>query len=280
MAQRALPEREARLGRPHGAVGQAPHAVVLVLPGDSGGALRGSALAAAAALPLARRLGRASSRDDPLAAHVVHYRSPAHRDGTAGRTAEETVPAGAVPAAADSRTEHGGCAYAEDAEWAVEEVVRRYGDVPVCLVGRGVGGRAALRAAGHSAVVSVVALGPVLECADGADGAEEAEPVRHLRGRHVLLVHGTNDARSDPELSFRFAERAKKINAQVCRFEVHTDGHGLRGYAAEVAALTRDFVLGTLCARDLCRPLTDALAAPPPLGLRMPLASGFGKSLR
>ncbi|WP_435846210.1 alpha/beta hydrolase family protein [Streptomyces diacarni] len=182
--------------------------------------------------------------------------------------------------ATDSRARRIGCAYAEDAEWAVEEVVRRYGDVPVCLVGRGVGGRAALRAAGHPAVVSVVALGPVLDGADGADGTDDAEPVRHLRGRHVLLVHGTNDARSDPELSFRFAERAKKVNARVCRFEVHTDGHGLRGYAAEVAALTRDFVLGTLCARDLCRPLTDALAAPPPLGLRMPLASGFGKSLR
>ncbi|WP_423835627.1 alpha/beta hydrolase family protein [Streptomyces tubbatahanensis] len=182
--------------------------------------------------------------------------------------------------ATDSRARRAGCAYAEDAEWAVEEVVRRYGDVPVCLVGRGIGGRAALRAAGHPAVASVVALGPVLDGADGVDGTDDAEPVRHLRGRHVLLVHGTNDTRTDPELSFRFAERAKKVNAQVCRFEVHTDGHGLRGYAAEVAALTQDFVLGTLCARDLCRPLTDALAAPPPLGLRMPLASGFGKSLR
>ncbi|NSC23535.1 alpha/beta hydrolase [Streptomyces albus subsp. chlorinus] len=277
MVQRALPVREPRLGRPRGAVGQAPHAVVLVLPGGGtvGGGRRGSVLAAASAVPLARRLGNATSRDDPLVAHIVRYRSR----GWAGSAVDP----------------------AQDAEWAVEEVVRRYGDVPVCLVGADVGGRAALRAAGHPAVVSVVALGPCLEEADarpdGAGGAETGQTgqtgqtgeageqgdggdtVRRLRGRHVLLVHGTADTTTDPELSYRFAERAKKVNAQVCRFEVHTDGHGLRGYAFEVACLTRDFVLGTLCARDFSRPLADAFAAPPPLGLRMPLASGFGRNL-
>ena len=38
------------------------------------------------------------------------------------------------------------------------EVVRRYGDVPVCLVGMDMGARAALRAAGHPVVASVLAL--------------------------------------------------------------------------------------------------------------------------
>ncbi|MFE0764292.1 alpha/beta hydrolase family protein [Streptomyces smyrnaeus] len=280
MAQRALPERETRLGRPRGAVGRAPHAVVLVLPGGgtAGAGRRGTELvAAASAVPLARRLGRASSDDDPLVTHIVHYRHGARiRDGGAA--------GGGAAGGGASRTAD--CA--ADAEWAVEEVVRRYGDVPVCLVGADIGGVAALRAAGHQAVASVVALGPLLSAADESVGdavgagpaAGGEEPVQQLRGRHVLIVHGTNDTRCDPELSFRLAERAKKLNAEVCRFEVHTDGHGLRGYAAEVAALTQDFVLGTLCGGDLCRPLTDALAAPPPLGLRMPLASGFGKNLR
>ncbi|WP_347178844.1 alpha/beta hydrolase [Streptomyces iconiensis] len=283
-------------------MGTAPHGVVLVLPGGGAptSARRGSLRATAQALPLARRLARAA-HDEPLVAHVLHYR---YR----GWNGDEAHPA-------------------HDAEWGLDEVVRRYGDVPVCLVGVDVGGRAALRAGGHPAVASVLALGPALpafagehDVGEGAAGGgsaggtgpvgstgpagdtgpvgsggsagsgstgsgstggvgSEEEPVRQLLGRHVLIVHGTDDTHTDPELSFRFAARAKKANGDVCRFEVHTDGHGLRQHSSEVAALARDFVLGTLCGRDFCRPLTDALAAPPPLGLRMPLASGFGRTL-
>ena len=234
-----------------GTVGTAPQAVVLVLPGGGTpeSVRRGSAVATATALPLARRLARAA-REELLTAHVLRYRY---------------------------RGWNGDAAHpARDAEWAVEEVVRRYGDVPVCLAGTDVGARAALRAAGHPAVVAALGLAPWLPDA----AAAEEEPVKHLVGRHVLLVHGSDDSHTDPELSFRYAERAKKVNGSVCRFEVHSDGHALRQHASEVTALAQDFVLGTLCGRDFSRPLTDALAAPPPLGLRMPLASGFGKTLR
>jgi hypothetical protein len=96
----------------------------------------------------------------------------------------------------------------------------------------------------------------------------------------VLIVHGTKDDVCDPELSFRLAARAKKANRDVCRFEVHSDGHGLHQYRAEVQALAEDFVMGALFGGVVSRPVQDALAAPPPLGLRMPLAAGFGKSLR
>lgn len=112
------------------------------------------------------------------------------------------------------------------------------------------------------------------------DMAAPPEPVKQLTGRRVLIVHGTNDERTDPELSFRLAARAKKSNRDVCRFEVHSDGHGLHQHRTEVHALAEDFVMGALFGRGLSRPLEDALAAPPPLGLRMPLASGFGKALR
>lgn len=186
-----------------------------------------------------------------LAAHVVHYRFR----GWNGSEAH----------------------LANDASWAADEVVRRYGDVPVCLAGVGMGGRAALRAAGHTAVNSVLALAPWLP---EDDVAAPPEPVKQLAGRRVLIVHGTNDERTDPELSFRLAARAKKSNRDICRFEVHSDGHGLHQYRSEVHALAEDFVMGALFGRGLARPLEDALAAPPPLGLRMPLASGFGKALR
>ncbi|GAA3391738.1 alpha/beta hydrolase [Streptomyces roseoviridis] len=244
--------RTPRLGRPVGATNPVTEAggVVLLLPDGEPESGRGpSRRGYAGMLPLGRRLVRAG-RADGLVAHAVRYRGR----GWNGADAQ----------------------LAADASWAVEEAVRRYGDVPVCLAGRGMGARAALRAGGHAGVAAVLALAPWLP---EEDRAAEPEPVRQLVGRRVLIVHGTNDARTDPELSYRFAERAKKSNHDTCRFEVHTDGHGLRQYADEVRALAADFVLSALFARTPSRPLADAMAAPPPLGLRMPLAAGFG-SLR
>lgn len=252
MAQRALPLPAARLGRAVRTAGAfiTVSGVVLLLPdGEPYSHRRPSPLTYARRLPLARSLARAGGTDG-LAAHVVHYRCRGWNTTDAHLAA--------------------------DAAWAVDEVVRRYGDVPVCLAGHGMGGRAALRAGGHPAVTSVLAMAPWLP----GDPDAEPEPVKHLVGRQVLLVHGTNDARCDPELSFRLAERAKKSNRDTCRFEVHSDGHALRQHHSEVAALAADFVRGSLFGRGYARPVADALAAPPPLGLRMPLAAGFGKSLR
>jgi dienelactone hydrolase len=252
MAQQATPVRTARLGRVLGPEPTAVSGVVLLLPGgdEVSGRRPSPMMATAAVRALGRRLARAG-REDGLAAHVVHYR---YR-GWNGSEAH----------------------LAHDASWAVDEAVRRYGDVPVCLVGIDMGGRAALHASGHEAVNSLVAIAPWLP---EEDVAAPPEPVKQLVGRRVLIVHGTNDERTDPELSFRLAARAKKVNRDVCRFEVHSDRHGLQQHREEVHALAEDFVMGALFERALARPVRDAMAAPPPLGLRMPLAAGFGKSLR
>ncbi|MFD3539533.1 alpha/beta hydrolase [Streptomyces sp. NPDC058662] len=239
MAQHAPPARGARLGRAVGASGSGStvSGVVLLLPGTS-------RFTPGPVRALARALGRAGGAEG-LVAHTLPHGAGAVRE--------------------------------EQARWAADEAVRRYGDVPVCLAGYDAGGLAALRAAGHEAVNSVLALAP---CLGRADGAGSPEPVKQLAGRQVLIVHGTNDARSDPEDSFLLAARAKKANRSTCRFEVHSDGHSLAEHQAEVVALAVDFVLGAVCSGRYSRPVADALAAPPPLGLRMPLASGFGRSLR
>ncbi|NGO48762.1 alpha/beta hydrolase [Streptomyces ureilyticus] len=252
MAQQATPVRTARLGRSLGTEPTAVSGVVLLLPGGEETSARKPSpmLATASVRSLGRRLTRAG-RTDGLVAHVVHYRFR----GWNGSEAH----------------------LAHDTAWAADEVVRRYGDVPICLAGLDMGGRAALHAAGHSAVNSVLSLSPWLP---EDDVAAPEEPVKQLGGRRVLIVHGTMDARSDPELSFRLAARAKKANRDICRFEVHSDGHGLSQHRDEVLALAEDFVMGALFGRGFSRPVEDAFAAPPPLGLRMPLASGFGKSLR
>src|SRR4051794_9221751 len=110
MAQQATPVHGARLGR---ALGPEPGAVgvggvVLLLPGgDPVSSRRPSPLVATASVrALGRRLGRAG-RTEGIAVHVVHYR---YRGWNGG----EAHPA-------------------RDAAWAVDETVRRYGDVPVCL---------------------------------------------------------------------------------------------------------------------------------------------------
>jgi len=252
MAHQVTPVRQARLGRALGPEPASVSGVVLLLPGgdEVSGRRPSPVLATASVRALGRRLARAG-RTDGLAVHVVHYR---YR-GWNGSEAQ----------------------LAHDARWATDEIVRRYGDVSVCLAGVDMGGRAALRAADHEAVNSVLALAPWLP---EDDVAAPPEPVRQLSGRRVLIVHGTNDERTDPELSFRFAARAKKANRDICRFEVHADGHGLHQYRQEVHALAEDFVMGALFGRSFSRPVEDALVAPPPLGLRMPLAAGFGRSLR
>ncbi|MGZ9932940.1 alpha/beta hydrolase [Streptomyces sp. NC-S4] len=242
MAQHAPPARGARLGRAAGArtgsgsTESAVNGVVLLLPGAS-------RFSPGPMRPLARALARAGGAEGLVTHMVIH----------GGDSARE-----------------------EQAGWAADEAVRRYGDVPVCLAGYDAGGLAALRAAGHGAVNSVVVIAPCLPAA-APDGSPE--PVKQLSGRQVLIVHGTNDARSDPEASFQLAARAKKANRSTCRFEVHSDGHGLREHQPEVVALAVDFILGAVASGRYSRPVTDALAAPPPLGLRMPLASGFGRSL-
>ncbi|POX54201.1 alpha/beta hydrolase [Streptomyces sp. Ru71] len=252
MGQQATPVRAARLGRALGPVPTAVSGVVLLLPGgEEVSSRRPSPMLAAASV---RALGRAltrTGRTEGLAVHVVHYRCR----GWNGSDAQ----------------------LARDASWAADEAVRLYGDVPVCLAGVGMGGRAALRSAGHEAVNSALALAPWLP---EDDVAAPPEPVKQLAGRRVLIVHGTNDQRTDPELSFRLAARAKKSNREVCRFEVHGDRHALRAYRDEVLALASDFVMGALFGWAFSRPLRDAFEAPPPLGLRMPLASGFGATLR
>ncbi|MER6024775.1 prolyl oligopeptidase family serine peptidase [Streptomyces sp. NPDC001851] len=250
MGQQATPVRTAGLGKAIGPVPTGVSGAVLLLPGgEEVSARRPSPVRATIALhSLGRRLARAG-RAEGLAVHTVRYR---YR-GWNGSEAHLAV----------------------DAEWGADEIVRRYGDVPVCLIGVDMGGRAALRAGGHEAVNSVVALAPWLP---EEDVAAPAEPVKQLVGRRVLIVHGTNDERTDPELSFRFAARAKKANREVCRFEVHSDGHGLQGHRDEVACLAVDFMMGALFGHAVSRPVADALAAPPPIGLRMPLAAGFGRS--
>lgn len=105
-----------------------------------------------------------------------------------------------------------------DVEAVLAEVVRRFGPVPVALVGHSLGGRAALRCAGHPAVRAVVALAPWVE---------EDDPVAQLRGRRVLIVHGDRDRWTDPHASLRYHQRLLGVAAEPVWTAMPGDGHAM-----------------------------------------------------
>jgi pimeloyl-ACP methyl ester carboxylesterase len=153
---------------------------------------------------------------------------------------------------------------ADDVQWALTEIRRRYGDVPVSLIGNSLGGRAAFWAAGHPSVVSVAGVAPWLP---------ESDPVDHLAGRKVLILHGDRDrSEASPALSLAFAERARQVTPDVCRLVVPGGNHLLLAQAAHCWALTTTFVLDTLGGRQPDDEIVSAMAAED--GLSTPLFTG------
>ena len=71
-----------------------------------------------------------------------------------------------------------------DARWALDEVRRELGDVPVVLLGHSMGGRTAVAVADDPSVVGVVALAPWLP---------PGEPNGALAGKHFAAAHGRSD---------------------------------------------------------------------------------------
>ena len=89
-----------------------------------------------------------------------------------------------------------------DVEWALSEIARRHGDVPVCMVGHSMGARSVLRCAGHENVRAVVALAAWLP---------PGEPTVQLSGRTVVMAHGTRDRTTSPARSLDYALAAREI---------------------------------------------------------------------
>jgi len=204
----------------HEAKGQTS-AVVLVLPGgraDSFDPTDTRQLAAVRMRPFARALHRRGRRHG-VAVWMVRYR---YR----GWNGADMSP---VP----------------DARWALDEVRRRHGDVPVALVGHSMGGRTALRVAGDASVRGVVALAPWLF---------DTEPTDQLAGRDVLIAHGDLDKVTSPRASRRYADRAAAVT-RVRYVTVRRDLHGMLLRWRTWHRLATSFALEVLGVQDLPRDL-------------------------
>ncbi len=101
------------------------------------------------------------------------------------------------------------------------------------LVGHSMGGRAALRAAGHPTVRGVVALAPWLP---------GTEPVEQLAGRDLAVLHGTRDLTTSPRASAGFVERAAPLTRRTACVQVPWSGHGMLARASLWHRLTAAFV--------------------------------------
>jgi pimeloyl-ACP methyl ester carboxylesterase len=89
-----------------------------------------------------------------------------------------------------------------DLTTVLDDIRLRSPGVPVVIVGHSMGARAAIRVAGHPAVIAVAGLAPWLP---------PGEPTGQLAGRRVLLAHGTADRITRPADTWAYAERARAV---------------------------------------------------------------------
>ena len=181
-------------------------AVVLVLHGgkaDSYEASEPTHLSSRRVNPFVRALHR-QGRDHGIAVWKVRYR-------VRGWNGRERSPA-------------------QDAAWALDEVRRRHGDVPVVLVGHSMGGRAAVHVLGDRSVVGLVALCPWLP----------HEPVEGARGKRVVIAHAAVDRWTSPRETRRWADAAAPLAASLLYVRVRGTGH----FMLRRAGLWTDLAVG------------------------------------
>ena len=149
-----------------------------------------------------------------------------------------------------------------DVEWSLNEIARRHGDVPVCLVGHSMGARSVLRTAGVTNVRAVVALAPWLP---------EGEPVAQLAGRSIVIAHGRRDRVTDPARSLEYSLRAEPVAERLCRFEVARSGHAMLERFWVWHNLVREVALAALGASPWTERLQAAFALPSERSCRIEL---------
>ncbi len=126
---------------------------------------------------------------------------------------------------------------ARDAGTALARLRDRFGAIPVVLVGHSMGGRAALAVAGDPAVRGVVALAPW--CPPG-------EPVAHLAGRRLYLLHDETDRVTAARDSWAFVRRAREAGADATGVPMPLGGHAMLRGARLWHRRTAELALETL----------------------------------
>ena len=111
---------------------------------------------------------------------------------------------------------NGGDGPVEDACWALAEVRRALGELPVVLLGHSMGARTSVHAADHASVVGLVALAPWFP---------PGERVVGLAGRHLLAAHGRHDHVTSYRATAAFVERARDVASTAELRDMGPVGH-------------------------------------------------------
>jgi dienelactone hydrolase len=138
----------------------------------------------------------------------------------------------------------------DDVAWALDRVRERYGDLPVCLVGHSLGGRAALLSLGRPGVRSVVAMAPWVYESDGARDVPA--------GRRVLVVHGDADRVASPQRSAAVAQALRR-SAEVGYVRVTGGGHAMLRHGRLFDRVAADFAVATLLGAEPGPPVRQVL---------------------
>jgi pimeloyl-ACP methyl ester carboxylesterase len=103
-----------------------------------------------------------------------------------------------------------------DARWALDEVRRELGQLPVVLLGHSMGARTAVAIADDPSVTGVVALAPWLPA---------GEPVGPLIGKHLAAAHGSSDKITSDRATQAFVRRAGSVAASTEYLDMGRVGH-------------------------------------------------------
>lgn len=124
-----------------------------------------------------------------------------------------------------------------DVHWALAQLRERFApEIPVCLVGHSLGGRAALLAAGEPVVVSAVALAPWVLPSDATPGID---------GKPILILHGDRDRVASPTRSAQLAQRMSH-RARVDYVVVPGASHAMLRHHEAFSRPAADFALASL----------------------------------
>ena len=128
-----------------------------------------------------------------------------------------------------------------DARWALDEVRRELGDVPVVLLGHSMGGRTAAHVADDASVVGVVALAPWFP---------QGEPVEGLVGKPLRAAHGRRDRITSFRATRAYVERANAAGADATLTDMGWAGHYMLSRVATWNAFATDQTLHLVTGPD------------------------------